>query len=86
MPENKLHRVCPPHGPCPLCHHEEGAEEERAAVVAWLRVKRDDADSMTTSDVVHGNTIDALAMFLARSILRDAADAIERGEHVGRND
>jgi len=55
---------------------------ERAAVVAWLRVKRDDADSMTRSGVIHGATTDALAMFLARAILRDAADAIERGEHV----
>jgi len=67
MSDDKGHRVCPPYGPCPFCHHEEGQQEERAAVVVWLR----DHARLSFEGVVH---IDAERMALA--------NAIERGEHV----
>jgi len=54
-----LRRVDAPHEECGFCWRQEGQEDERAAVVAWLRARA----------------------------AADAADAIERGEHVaGRGD
>jgi hypothetical protein len=76
-----LRRVDAPHEECGFCHQEE----ERAAVVAWLRerAEHERGESVWEQRLDRG---DGTLARLFAGLLRRQADAIERGEHVEGRD
>jgi hypothetical protein len=73
--DDRLHDAITTHA----ASHALGREEERTAVVAWLRRRTED---LAEAAYLTPTGSDADRYRIESAMLKEAADAIERGEHV----